>query len=541
MSFFESVVLENATTPELPYEPLQYLRKIITCDGKQYTLIFSRPAFRMYIAVMVDWQATCPSGKQVTFSIPLGYSYDKAMTSTGEFIEMGVEIRLLQTSPIALITPAEYPPKEPQLIDMQDKIIEKEAEIADLKRRVSELEGEIPLTPEEQDKIAELDRQIASIQFAVGEKETEIASLRGKAASLETELAKWRRRETSVRSAWDSVRRVEFDIEEAGETEWEFRNVIDLPLFERAIEDWKELITSIDSRSTYVGKTYSVNFGYGLIVTSFNRVLGAPPIYTVLNDERYNSSVHLKSMFDAATEKVASLENELRNAKNILYATERELSSLKYSLNDAIATKGRVELEIRRAVALREAEFYAAKSRLDLGIMLLAQLKASEEMLRAQIEMAKMEAIARSAREREALLKAEETEKLKLAEELRIKAEEAEAMARITTGTEAQRYEELRGQIETELAKALADAQAIARRREEQAGLTADAQAQEALARMEALEAGKKLEEAKVLSIAIEAAPAIGLIALVALGALVLVGGKKKPTTPRGKYLAKKK
>ena len=239
-------------------------------------------------------------------------------------------------------------------------------------------------------------------------------------------------------------------------------------------------------------------------------------------------------MFDAAPKKVAFFENELRTTQNILYVAEKELTNLRYSLNDLIATKANVELEIRRAIALREAEFYAAKSRFDLAIMLLAQLKATEEMLRAEIEQAKMEAIARAAREREALLRAEEEERLRLAAEQRIIVEQELAEAQLEAGLAVEEREKLRLQAELELARFTAEAERIAKEREEQARIAAEAEAQAVIARINVIQASKK-------PVAVEAAPAIGLIALISLGILALAGkGEKKPTTLRGKYLAKK-
>ncbi|GAI55179.1 unnamed protein product, partial [marine sediment metagenome] len=102
-----------------------------------------------------------------------------------------------------------------------------------------------------------------------------------------------------------------------------------------------------------------------------------------------------------------------------LMAARDSLEQAKRRLWDAKAAKERYELAVTRAIALRQAEVDAAKARYELELRTLDNLKATYDVLLKEIELAKLQAIAEAARQREEVIKAKEEDRLSIAEEQR--------------------------------------------------------------------------------------------------------------------------
>jgi len=392
--------------------------------------------------------------------------------------------------------------KEAELAEIQAKIAAEEQKVDLLKKEIADKEGKVGMTVEEQDRLAELDRLIASLQAEVADKQKKLE---------ETE------------TAWSDA----------------------------AIEaKIKAQRPSIARRILPLVQEYRINVPLLKIVDSKIVV----DEYAIFRTTGEKSRPRVKETARAAASKgnqmieaeVSRLRYDLQNqARSAINSAKEELERARRRLLDAQSSKSRAELEIRRAVALRQAELDAAKARLEMEERLLEQLKATEEMLRAQIEQARAEAVARAAREREALLKAQEERRLSLAQEQVIKAEGELAVAQAESMTATAEREEARKQAYIEAARARAEAEEIAKQREEQARLAAQAEAAASIARLQAEEAGRKVEVAKAMPpVAAEVKPAIPTIALIALAGLGIFalakGEEKKPTTPRGKYIAEK-
>jgi len=459
---------------------------------------------------------------------------------------------------------------EAKLAETQARIAAEEKKVDLLKKEVADKEGKVGMTVEEQDRLAELDRIIA-------EEQAEINKWQAEVDRLNVEVPLWKKRLDSAKAlltAYQNYRKaspkarvdVPDNIKSAYKSAWGTEAVKIVSLApppniyantaggkpRSIIDEYKERFKSyatdrlkaIATHSRWGGYDYTTGWGNFRPAVDmaakellWERGIRYPDWLNVITTvETYISK--LSSQVTLAESKYHDLYTQLQDAKY-------ELEQARRRLLDAQSSKSRAELEIRRAIALRQAELDAAKARLEMEIRLLNQLKASEEMLRAQIEQARAEAVARAAREREALLKAQEEEKRRIAEEQRRKAEEELAVAQAESMTAIAEREEARKQAYIEAAKAREEAEEIAKQREEQAKLAAQAEAAASVARLQAEEASRKVAVAKTMPpVAAEVKPVIptvALIALVGLGIFALTRGEeKKPTTPRGKYIAEK-
>ena len=117
--------------------------------------------------------------------------------------------------------------------------------------------------------------------------------------------------------------------------------------------------------------------------------------------------------------KIETDEENLTTVESELATISDKLEIARNNLLDAQSTKSRVDLEIRRAIALRQSEYDSALARLEMEKRIIGQIELTIQLLRIEIEQAKREAEADAARDREALMKAQEEERAKIADEQR--------------------------------------------------------------------------------------------------------------------------
>jgi len=214
--------------------------------------------------------------------------------------------------------------KEAELAEIQARIAAEEEKVSLLKKEVADKEGKVGMTVEEQDRLAELDRIIAEESAKVN---------------------KWQ--------------------EEVNKDKAEISRLNDLiAIDEQNISKAKKAIDDYDSM-------HLARFGY------------TGHYYHYLMDER---SSFVKYLCEGHNEIVSSqlipAQKSLRTHQEQLKATQEkldrdniELERARRRLLDAQSSKSRAELEIRRAIALRQAELDAAKARLEMEERLLEQLK----------------------------------------------------------------------------------------------------------------------------------------------------------------------
>jgi len=139
--------------------------------------------------------------------------------------------------------------------------------------------------------------------------------------------------------------------------------------------------------------------------------------------------------------KIETDEENLTTTEAELATISNDLEIARNSLLDAQSTRARIHNEINGAIALRQYEYEAALARLDLEKRVMVQIELNIQLLRTEIEQAKREAEADAARDREALMKAQEEERARIAEEQRKLAEELEKEAQETAGVEKEEYD----------------------------------------------------------------------------------------------------
>ena len=443
-----------------------------------------------------------------------------------------------------------------KLTETQAKIAAEEKKVDLLKKEIADKEGKVGMTVEEQDRLAELDRIIAGEQAKVNKWQAEVDR-------LNVEVPLWKKRLDSAKAlltAYQNYRKaspkervdVPDSIKSAYKSAWgteaikivslapppniyantaggKPRSIIDE--YKKRFKNYAtDRLKAIATHSRWGGYDYTTGWGNFRPAVDmaakellWERGIRYPDWLNVITTvETYISK--LSSQVTLAENKYHDLYTQFQDAKD-------ELERARRRLLDAQSSKSRAELEIRRAIALRQAELDAAKARLEMEERLLDQLKASEEMLRAQIEQARAEAVARAAREREALLKAQEEERRRIAEEQRRKAEEELAVAQAESMTATAEREEARKQAYIEATKAREEAEEIAKQREEQARLAAQAEIKASIARLQAEEAGRKVEMAKAAPpppVAAEVKPAIPIWVIIGGIGLIALAGKKK-------------
>jgi len=440
---------------------------------------------------------------------------------------------------------------EAKLAEIQARIVAEEKKVDLLKKEVIDKEGKVGMTVEEQDRLAELDREIARAKAQIDTLLPKIAPLEKQVAAAQAKVTALTNELNAIPgkiSDWEKKKEiaakviVKRDLQSSANRE-AARKAIDA--FNSA---WKGIakITGVngyfyDTRHLFY-KVRHRSSTFAMTWTIGGKTYGTLNAHSWVDYEDKYHETWRQTVIGYADKQIASLKERMAQIRDReLPIAQSKLSDLSAQLNklrsdyeyaqrrynDAIAAKSRAELEIRRAIALRQAELDAAKARLEMEIRLLGQLKASEEMLRAQIEQARAEAVARAAREREALLKAQEEERRRIAEEQRRKAEQELAVAQAESMTAIAEREEVRKQAYIKAAKARAEAEEIAKQREEQAKLAARAEAAASVARLKAEETSRKVAVAKTMpSVAAEVKPTIPIWLII--GGLIALAGKKK-------------
>lgn len=477
------------------------------------------------------------------------------------------------------------PPEDPRLEDLLNQIAEHEARLAELLSQIAELEAKIDMTEEEEAILARLDTLIEN-------ERVNIVSLQTKINELEKQVSLWRARWDTAREfakrldpnaiIWPKWP-VYHNISGAGlgylnawgddavEGLADYRKYLERfarePIGEKEVreeiiymeeERFSEIIEDTRKNPDLVGglNIFMLAQRLGVIWPSKHnfRIHNWDSTFRALMEDLvaraegglydYDRSrwgikyiawampgvadswrPEVAGQIELAERTYHDLYTQLRDAKDELERANRRLW-------DAKAAKERAELEIRRAIALREAEVYAAKQRYELELRTLDNLKATYETLLKEIDLAKAQAIAEATRQREEVIKAKEKDRLAIAEEQRRIAEEAERMAAETAGTEREEWLD-KMRIALELAKDAEEAAiTAAEEREAIATEIATRKAELALLELELeelrkqqqiAEERKKETEAEVAGL--PAIPKWGWIALGIGGATATAGG----------------
>lgn len=405
------------------------------------------------------------------------------------------------------------PVEDERLQDLLRRIAEHEARLAELKRLIAELEAKIGMTGEEKAILARLDTlmeeeaaRIRDIEARIPPVEARISELKKDVENYEAQrreiLPEIRRLQGAITN-WnrriETVRRLGIQMNKQTR---EYSLTANFRLWKADYDTFKTGWADIDALDRINYKTTCYNNMYALLIMLEGKWYSGYYCRAVDPGEIPNSQV-IDTMINYANSRIydlewqlASVESALRNIETSLQTATRQLEEQKAQLRDlqdeleranrrlwdAKAAKERATLEIRRAIALRQAEVEAAKARYELELRTLDNLRATYEVLLKEIDLAKAEAIAEAARQREEVIKADEEDRLSIAEEQRRLAEEYERLAAESAGTTREEWLK-KMRIALELAKDAEEAAIIA------------AQEREKIARDMAI---KKLELAQI-------------------------------------------
>jgi len=488
------------------------------------------------------------------------------------------------------VTP-EVPPLKPvtleqQLSSIQQKIIEKQQQIEQLKREIQELEAKAGMTPEDKARLTDLDKKIVGLQeeikrkeeailllrSEVEEKEKQQADLLAEQNSINTQIRTWQERlraAQALKTKWLGII-PENPPEGSWKFPWGLATVTDPAKFASSVSSYLDPELSNCKRiwqgqaeieSLPGSRWYSYRDSQGRrrssVVMRPTPRIKIPAIGYDSGEPKYRSDMEkaLDNLIYYAQERISSLQNKLRDVifsldtvggelislRGELSSAEYDLEATKRLLEDARSAKARAELEIRRAIALRQAEFDAAKQRYELELRLLEQLKATEEMLKAQIEAAKQQAILEAAKQREEVLKAEEEKRLEVAQQIREEAEKKVALAEAESVIATKERQEFMEEAYKAASRAKSEAEQMAKEREDIAKQIAQAQANLQAKRTELEQLQTKVRQLGVEVAEREEIP-WGMLILLGIG--LFLGGKKPGAGPakteRGKYIKSK-
>lgn len=377
--------------------------------------------------------------------------------------------------------------EDPRVQNLETQIAEQEAKLAELRAEIARLEALAGMTPEDE-------ARLAGLQKSIEEAEAEVTGWQVKVAQLEVEVPLWKAKRDTARLllggiALNKVQRFEqysgyptleyyllpaqagldyFNawradaVEEVAAYEEKFTEGLKPPTFWHDIRgitesELNQLLDEARSRgeiipygmmfwpskhdfaihkwhNTFVKYvTELVGRGESEIAVHLREVYGIQYMPWIYPDAASIWRSKVSSQEALATSQYESLFAELTAARDSLERAKR-------AVGDAKAAYERASLEIRRAVALREAEVDIAKAQYELELRTLANLKATYDVLLKEIELAKLQAIAEAARQREEVIKASEEERLAIAEEMRKIAEEAERKAEEALGIAREEY-----------------------------------------------------------------------------------------------------
>jgi len=441
--------------------------------------------------------------------------------------------------------------KQKELEQVLSEIADREIKLSDIEKEIQTLKLSLGMTPEEKAKLDALDQKIAALQAEVKKKEEAIPPLRTKIEekekqqadllaeqnSINAQIRTWQERlktAQALKQRWIDIVRAK--VRETGKTTWDigyatesgleywknlimgkietWRNIYLWPQLGDFLKIWNASLKWIRIKTQSTGITTD-KVEIEILIGRIDKSIPTPRIK--IPAIKYDSGIvksqrdleyALQRLVDYAQERLSSLQNrfqditfnlnavrgELISLRSQLSSAEYDLEATKRLLEDTISAKKRVELEIRRAIALRQAEFDAAKKRYELEKRQLDTLKKTVEYLKAEIEAAKAEAVRIAAQYDEALARAKEEERLRIAEEQRKRAEEAEKKAEETAGREKISWKEQLRKIEEAMKKAKDAAEKAALERQRKAILVAIAQAEEAAKKVEAEMKGKELK-----------------------------------------------
>jgi len=411
------------------------------------------------------------------YSCPVcGYDFGPSLSV------MKVEIKIGE--PVAI------PIEDGRLQDLLDKIAEQERSLQQLREEIARLETKAGImTDEERASLARLDSLIEEERAKVRDIEGKIPPVEARIAEEKSAIADLSRRINEKKDAigrltgqigtWntriEAARILETKMyQQTTVAGWAGNEKVFLAEYETFKSLWGDLLASfykykIDPDvADYYGCIYGIYIeqeGISYPVGGYKGTHASPVEYQFEYHRRPPYDIPLRDLMDRvvgyANGKIAPLQSELNTRERELAGLEAELSSYTSALNDlqaqlrdlqddleranrrlwdAIAAKERAELEIRRAIALRQAEVDAAKARYELELRTLENLKAAYDVLLKEIELAKLEAIAEAARQREEVFSVKEKERLALAEQQRILAESLAALAEEAVGLEREEF-----------------------------------------------------------------------------------------------------
>lgn len=452
-------------------------------------------------------------------------------------------------------------PEDERLRDLERRIAEAEARLAELKSEIAELEAKVGWTAEEEAerarlqhlideeeaKIKEIEAKIPPVERRIEEEKAAITVSEKKISDRQAAIERLRSYIGTWNTRIEVARTLGYKMEQQTREYSLTRNhLLWKSEYETCKGWWDAVAEKFGYHSTcnntmwalsirLEGKWYS---GYYCRPVSPGQIPNAHVIDVMVSYA--NGKIYeLESELAGNERDLASLENELREHTRSLESLRAELRGLQDDLErakrrlwDAKAAKERYELTITRAIALRQAEVEAAKARYELELRTLDNLKATYDTLLKEIELAKAQAIAEAARQREEVIKAKEKDRLSIAEEQRRIAEEYERLAAESIGVEREEYlDKMRRALD--IAKDAEEAAiAAALEREALAVDIATRKAELARTELELEELRKELaitgerkEEAEKKVAGLPAIPKWGWIALGVGGAVATAGG----------------
>jgi len=390
--------------------------------------------------------------------------------------------------------------KQQQLSKLQQQLAEQKAKVDLLEREIEEksLQG-ADMTPEEKAKLADLDRKIKNLQDQLNEARDKLNSTLAKWTPdyIEKQLAAYKQDLERAKAKLAELKREYSDEAIEAKAEVQKATILKDALIRYQIYRVNRALLKIEGNKIVPDRyvIYSVTGSStrrSVLMTASSAASQAnQEVEQRLNQYRWNLKSQGQSQIGFAQTDVQNAQDRYDQQYNrLLTQKNREISDAKYEVNrlqnnldDLEAAKQRTLLEIRRAVALRQAEIDAAKKRLELEKRTLKNFQDTVKMLEAEIEAAKKEAIAVAAEYDANIQKAKEEERRKIAEQQRAAAEAARKKAEAAAAYEKKKWLEKQKQLEEKARQAEKEAEKAAKERERKAYETATLNAELAVAR----------------------------------------------------------
>ena len=422
------------------------------------------------------------------------------------------------------------------IAEKQELITQLASEIEQLKQltqptaeELSRLSNLRQAIEEKKAEVAELQKKVDELKALVAQKSKVVSDLQNRLNQIPELIKQWQYR---ISVAEEVVKKR--NLRDSGERDKAHRAINNFN------EVWKGVaeITNVDGyfwdRHTFYGKERHRSSTFAITWT----VGGASYGTTSAKTWEQNEDSYIKKFRDTVigyantqiellnqeanrirNELLPKAQSELSDANTVLTNAQEDLLTAKNELSNLESTLRAEEVRINQAVNLRKSEFESAQARYEMELRLLEQLKATEQMLRLQIEAAKQAAIAEAARQNEQILSVKEKERLAVAQQILEQAEQKAAVAEAEAIVGTKEREELMQQAYTEASIAKSQAEEAARQREQAALQRAEAEANLAVLQSKISELQRKTGVTPTIAPIAEERPVpIVLLVLIGLG-----------------------